>query len=193
MFEQELLSGKRVHLAEYDPDVDAAVEAAWTNDPCYRLLMEYEKHRGWTPGELKKHYETHLKDSDEHRGEFYMGIKANTDNRLAGVFAIPWVAWTNRTLQFRIGFGDSADLQNWGPEAFKLALGYMFDELNMHLVTIRVPQFCPLMVEAVEEAGMVLTARRREVIYHNGRYHASFNFSMLQPAWQALKAGKNEN
>jgi RimJ/RimL family protein N-acetyltransferase len=192
MFEQELLSGKRVHLAEYDPDVDAAVEAAWTNDPCYRLLMEYEKNRGWTPGELKKHYETHLKDSDEHRGEFYMGIKANDDNRLAGVFAIPWVAWTNHALQFRVGFGDPADLQNWGPEAFKLALGYMFDELNMHLVTIHVPDFCHFTVEAVEEAGMKLTARRREAVYYNGRYRASFNFSMLQPAWQAAKAGSHE-
>jgi len=192
MFEQELLSGKRVHLAEYDPDVDAAVESAWTNDPCYRLLMEYEKNRGWTPGELKKHYETHLKDSDEHRGEFYMGIKANTDNRLAGVFAIPWVAWTNRTLQFRIAFGDPADLENWGTETFRLALRYMFDELNMHLVTVHVPQFCPLTVEAAEEAGMVLTARQREIVYYNGRYWASLNFSMLQPAWQALKAGNHE-
>jgi RimJ/RimL family protein N-acetyltransferase len=141
---------------------------------------------------LKKYYETHLKDSDEHRGEFYLGIKANTDNRLAGVFAIPWVAWTNRALQFRIGFSDPADLQNWGPEAFQLALGYMFDELNMHLVTIRVPDFCHLMVEAVEDAGMKLTARRREAVFYNGRYRASFNFSMLQPAWQAAKAGNHE-
>jgi hypothetical protein len=109
MFEQDLLSGKQVHLAEIDPDVDAVVEAAWTNDPCYRLLMEYDKPRGYTASELKKYYETHLKDSDEHRREFYFGIKANTDNRLAGVLAIPQVEWSNRVLHFHIGFGDVCD------------------------------------------------------------------------------------
>ncbi len=189
MFEQELMAGKYVHLTEIDPDVDAALEAAWTQNPRYRLLMQYDKPRGWTAEELKKHYETHLKDSDEHRREFYFGIKANVDNRLVGVFTIPHVEWSNRTLQFRIGFGDTADLLNWGTEAFNLALGYMFDELNMHLVTIHVPQFFQEMVEAAEEAGMQLTARRREVVYHNGRYWAELNFSMLHPAWMAMKAG----
>jgi RimJ/RimL family protein N-acetyltransferase len=49
-----------------------------------------------------------------------------------------------------------------------------------------------LTVVAAEEAGMVLTARQREIVYYNGRYWASLNFSMLQPAWQALKAGNHE-
>ena len=74
MFEEELLAGKWVHLTEIDPEEDAAVEAAWTQNPGYRLLMEYDKPRGWTAAEIKKHYETHLKDSDEHRNEFHFGI-----------------------------------------------------------------------------------------------------------------------
>lgn len=189
MFEQELMAGKYVHLTEIDPEVDAAVEAAWTQNPCYRLLMEFDKPRGWTAAELKKHYETRLKDSDEHRREFYFGIKANTDNRLAGVFAIPRVEWSNRVLHFHVGFGEVADLQNWGTEAFKLALGYMFDELNVHLAVIRVPQFCHEMVEAAEDAGMQLSARRREVFYYNGRYWAELDFSMLRPDWAQRKAG----
>ncbi len=61
MFEQELMAGKYVHLTEIDPDVDAALEAAWTQNPRYRLLMQYDKPRGWTAEELKKHYETHLR------------------------------------------------------------------------------------------------------------------------------------
>jgi RimJ/RimL family protein N-acetyltransferase len=190
MFEQELLAGKYVHLTEIDPEEDAAIEAAWTQNPCYRLLMEYDKPRGWTAGEIKKHYESHLKDSDEHRNEFHFGIKANADNRLAGIFSIPGVAWSNRTLLFRIGFGDVSDLQNWGAEAFKLALGYMFDELNMHLVTIHVPQFCQEMVEVVEDAGLTLTARRREVVFYNGRHWAALTFSMLHPDWLARKDGE---
>ncbi len=189
MFEQDLLSGKQVHLAEIDPDVDAVVEAAWTNDPCYRLLMEYDKPRGYTASELKKYYETHLKDSDEHRREFYFGIKANTDNRLAGVLAIPQVEWSNRVLHFHIGFGDVCDLQNWGAEAFNLALGYMFNELNTYLAVIRVPQFCHAMVEAAEDAGMQLSARRREVYYYNGRYWAELDFSLLRPDWFEHREG----
>lgn len=187
MFEQEIMAGKWVHLTAIDPEEDAGIEAAWTSNLQYRLLMEYEKERGWTPAEIKKYYETHLKDSDEHRNEFYFGIRANTDNRLVGVFSIPWLAWTNRTLQFRVGFGTSADLQNWGVEALHLALGYMFDELNMHLVTIRVPQFCINTVEAVEDASMQLTARRREVVFYNGRRWASLWFSMLRPDWLKMK------
>lgn len=190
MFEQDLMEGKQIHLAAIEPDEDAALEAAWTADARYRLLMEYEKNRGWTPAEMKKHYETHLKDSDEHRNEFHFGIRANSDNRFAGVFNIPWVGWSNRAMQFRLGFGAKADLQNWGVEAFHLALGYMFDELNMHLVTIHVPQFCTDMVEAAEDAGLQLTARRREVVFHAGRRWASLWFSMLQPDWLARREGK---
>jgi RimJ/RimL family protein N-acetyltransferase len=187
MFEQELFAGKWIHLTAIDPEEDAAAEAVWTAAPNYRLLMEYKKDRGWTPAEIKKYYETHLKDSDEHRNEFHFGIRANTDNRFVGVFNIPWVGWTNRTLQFRLGFGASTDLQNWGVEALRLALGYMFDELNMHLVTIHVPQFCTETVEAVEDAGLALTGRRREVVYHNGRHWASLWFSMLRPDWMKMK------
>ncbi len=190
MFEEEIMAGKWIHLTEIDPDEDAAIEAAWTQDARYRLLMEYDKPRGYTPAEMKKHYETHLQDSDAHRKEFYFGIKANSDNRLAGVFTIPGVEWSNRVLHFHVGFGDALDLQNWGPEAFKLALGYIFGELNMHLATIHVPQFCEGMVEVVEEAGMTLTARRREVIFYNGRYWASLNFSLLRPAWMEMKVGE---
>jgi RimJ/RimL family protein N-acetyltransferase len=192
MFEKELMAGKWVHLAAIDADEDAGPEAVWTANPHYRLLMEYEKDRGWTPGELKKYYETHLKDSDDHRNEFHFGIRANTDKRFVGVFNIPWVGWANRTLQFRLGFGAAADLQNWGVEALHLAMGYMFGEMNMHLVTIHVPQFCTATVEAVENAGLSLTGRRREVVFYNGRRWASLWFSMLRPDWLKIKEGRAE-
>jgi RimJ/RimL family protein N-acetyltransferase len=97
------------------------------------------------------------------------------------------VGWTNRALQFRLGFGAAADLQNWGVETLQLALGYMFGELNMHLVTMRVPQFCTDTVEVAEDAGMALTARRREVVFYNGRYWASLWFSMLRQDWMKMK------
>jgi RimJ/RimL family protein N-acetyltransferase len=187
MFEQEILAGKWVHLTAIDPEEDAGKEAAWTANPHYRLLMEYGKNRGWTPTELKKYYETHLKDSDEHRNEFHFGIRANADKRFVGVFSIPWVGWSHSMLQFRLGFGSIPDLQNWGVEALQLALGYMFGEMNMHLVTMHVPQFCTDTVEAAENAGMRLTGRRREVVFYNGRHWASLWFSLLRPDWMKTK------
>ncbi|NMB54028.1 MAG: GNAT family N-acetyltransferase [Leptolinea sp.] len=192
MFEHELMAGKNVHLTEIDPETDAMVEAAWTQDPVYRLLMEYDKPRGWTADELKKYYEAHLKDSDEHRNEFHFGVRANTDNRLVGIFTIPGVEWSNRSMKFHIGFGHVNDLQNWGTEAFRLGLNYIFGELNIYLAAMHVPQFCREMVEVVEEEGMQLTARRREAVFYNGRYWAELVFCIQHPIWMARRTGVAE-
>ncbi len=183
------MAGKWVHLTEYDPEEDAATEAAWTRDARYRLLMEYDRPREYTPAEVKKHYETFLQESDSSHRQFHFALRGNPDNRLAGVFSIPGVEWSNRVAQFRVAFGDPLDLQNWGDDAFRLALGYMFGELNLYQAAIHIPQFCPQMVEAAEEAGLKLTVRRREAAYYNGRYWAVFHFTMLQPDWLALKKG----
>ncbi|GAP21729.1 GNAT family N-acetyltransferase [Leptolinea tardivitalis] len=189
MFEEDIMAGKWLHLTEIDPEEDAAVEATWTCNSRYRLLMEYDLPRGYIAGEMKKYYETCLEKSDSRRREFYFAMRANTDNRFAGVFTIPSVEWTNRAAQFCIGFGEQADLQNWGDEAFRIALRYMFTELNLYLVTIHIPQFFPEMVEMAENAGLQLSARRREAVYYNGRRWAALHFSMLLPEWQALQNG----
>jgi RimJ/RimL family protein N-acetyltransferase len=68
----------------------------------------------------------------------------------------------------------------------------MFDELNMHMVTIHVPQFCIQTVEAVEDAGLNITGRRREVVFYNGRRWASLWFSMLRPEWMKKQEGLAE-
>lgn len=189
MFEEEIMAGKWVHLTEYEPEENAAAEAAWTRDVRYRLLMEFDHPREYTPAEIKKHYETGLEESNTSRRQFYFALRANMDNRLTGVFTIPGIEWSNRVAQIRLAFGDPLDLQNWGDDAFRLVLGYMFGELNLHQVVIHIPQFYPEMVEAAEAAGLKLTVRRREAAYYNGRYWDDLHFTILRPDWLALKKG----
>ncbi len=189
MFEEEIMAGKWLHLTEYDPEEDAAAEAVWTQDPRYRLLMEYDRLREYTPAEMKKQAETCLQDSNTSRRQFYFAMRANNDNRLAGVFTIPGIEWSNRVAQFCLAFGDPLDLQNWGDEAFRLVLGYMFGELNLHQVVIHIPQFYLEMVEAAEAAGLKQTVRRREALYYNGRYWDDLHFTNLRPDWLAMKKG----
>jgi RimJ/RimL family protein N-acetyltransferase len=131
--------------------------------------------------ELKKKYEEWQKGAEEKRDQFYFGIHLREDDRLIGFMRVPWVAWTSGYAFLQIDIGEPEMQTKYGAEAMKLALNYLFQELNVFRVGIGVTEYNLNLKSLCEQAGFVLEVVRRQSYYREGRLWDRYIYGLLRP------------
>lgn len=76
-----------------------------------------------------------------------------------------------RRASFAILLGPDYVGQGIGVRATRLALSYGFRELGLNRVELNVWAFNTRAIHAYEKAGFVIEGRRREAVFHDGRFH----------------------
>lgn len=77
----------------------------------------------------------------------------------------------DRCADFAIILGPDHVGRGVGPRATRLALAYAFRELGLNRVQLNAWAFNTRAVRAYEKAGFVVEGRRREAVFHDGRFH----------------------
>jgi RimJ/RimL family protein N-acetyltransferase len=177
----QLFEGQYLQMAPIDPDKDPQVEVNWTYDLDYsqRIMPDGPIHP-LTVFELKKKYEEWQKGAEEKRDQFYFGIHLREDDRLIGFMRVPWVAWTNGDTFLQIDIGEPEMQIRYGAEAMKLALNYLFQELNVFRVSMGVPEYNLGLKTLCEQAGFTLEVSRRQACYREGRLWDRYLYGLLQ-------------
>jgi RimJ/RimL family protein N-acetyltransferase len=87
----------------------------------------------------------------------------------------------NKNCEIGITVGDSA---YWGQpharEAIRLVLQFLFAQLNMHLVYLRVMEDNKRAVAFFEKCGFIQAGILREMVFTNGAYHSWIWMSVTQ-------------
>ena len=73
-----------------------------------------------------------------------------------------------------------------GKKCYKLALQYLFEQLNMHLVYLRVASFNDIAISLYKKCGFIETGVYPEFFYRNGLYHDFIVMSMLRDTYQKI-------
>jgi RimJ/RimL family protein N-acetyltransferase len=71
-----------------------------------------------------------------------------------------------------------------GFEAMKLMMDYVFSEMNMHRLSLRVFADNERAIQMYHQLGFVQEGRLREMRYHNGAWQDSYIMSILQKDYQ---------
>jgi RimJ/RimL family protein N-acetyltransferase len=77
--------------------------------------------------------------------------------------------------------------RGYGTDAMRVIVDYGFRELGLHRVQLTVAPFNPAGIRAYEKAGFAEEGRRREAVWHDGRWYDEVLMSVLEHEWAARR------
>ncbi len=116
-------------------------------------------------------------------------VIADLDDVFIGVLRLAPIDVANRSSRLGIGILDPVRLgQGHGSEAIRLALGYGFDCLGLHRVSLTVLAENSRAIAAYRRCGFVVEGRFRDSLWRDGTWHDDLSMAVLRPQWEAQRA-----
>jgi RimJ/RimL family protein N-acetyltransferase len=113
-----------------------------------------------------------------------LAVIDNSTGRCVGEAVLNEWDTDNRSCNFRIALVPTALGRGFGTEATRLIVGYGFDVLGLHRISLEVYAFNPRAKRAYEKAGFVEEGRRRDALLWDGQWVDAIIMSILAPEWQ---------
>ncbi len=175
-----LFRGKLVRLAA--PATEDAVRfAEWSNDPKYQRQMDTDYARPRSVQDFEE--ETRSMRSGSSGVLFHIHTLA--DDRMIGFVAIHNIEWNNQAGKISIGIGDPEYRgKGCGTDAMRIAVGYAFDELNLHRLSLDVNGNNPRAVRVYEKLGFRREGAQREAIHRDGEWVDRIYMGLLRSEWE---------
>jgi RimJ/RimL family protein N-acetyltransferase len=180
------LAGGRVTLRPFRGD-DVAAMAAALADPEVRILTgsvastEEAEAGDDRFGDLESWYATR----NAQRDRLDLAVEDRATGRCVGEVVLNEWEPSNGACNFRILIGADGRGRGLGTEATTLLLGYAFDELGLHRVSLGVYAFNPRARHVYERAGFVVEGVDREALLFDGRRVDMVRMAVLAPEWAA--------
>lgn len=179
--------GERVTLRPYRLQEDVDVLRALLRDTdVARLTGSIASHADPPPWD----------ESAEQRMRAWYGSRHDQDDRLdlavvdrgsgrcvGEVVLNEWDS-RNRSCNLRIALAPAGQDRGLGTEATRLMVGYGFDELRLHRISLNVFDFNPRARRAYEKVGFVAEGIRRDVLRHDAGWANDTMMSVLAPEWE---------
>jgi RimJ/RimL family protein N-acetyltransferase len=136
---------------------------------------------------VRKLLEKVEKHMEETKNLFHFTLRARDDERLVGLARIFWIDFHNGTGVLNMGIGDASDRrQGYGSDALDLLLRFAFNDLTLHRLSVWPSADNFPFIHMVEKAGFEEEARRREAVFHDGRYWDEVQMGLLRTKWEKI-------
>ncbi len=183
MKDTPLLQGQLVRLVAPDIENTAGLFARWMQDSEYGQMLDSEPPRLFSPEQVQKWLEKHLKDNQH--DTFLFLIHSLTDDRPIGFVELDGVQWTHRNTFLGIAIGERELWnQGYGTDAMRVILRYGFTELNLHRVSLNVFEYNARALRVYEKLGFVEEGRLREFVQREGRRWDFIFMGILRDEWE---------
>jgi len=107
---------------------------------------------------------------------------------LIGEIRLDRVDLRDRRASLAIGIEDASQLgKGLGSEAVALALGYAFNVLELHRVSVRVVDYNFRAIRAYQKCGFVIEGREREAALVDGAWHDDVMMAILDREYLAIQ------
>ncbi|WP_218189280.1 GNAT family N-acetyltransferase [Tersicoccus phoenicis] len=166
-YDDRLLRGAGLRLRA-TTDADLPVLGAWNTADHAAMQQDRVKPR---PGaSVEDMFRTWSSNSASSTDTGFSIVTLDSDE-LIGHTNLYATAPHTRSATFTIMLGPGHVGRGHGVEATRLMLGYAFAELGLHPVELQTTAFNDRAIRAYEKAGFTVEGRRREVVFHAGRFH----------------------
>jgi RimJ/RimL family protein N-acetyltransferase len=167
------LIGKHVYLRAVEKD-DAAVIQKWHNDPDVRRLS---RSGGLSVSRVAEEEEIATASAVH---DVYLMIAQTANNKPIGFIRPKVTDTTSRNVWLRFVIGEkSAQGRGYAHEALMLTLDWLFNEQNMHKVTLETYATNKRALRFFEKIGFKKEGVLRDALYQDGTYHDIISFGLL--------------
>lgn len=181
---RRLFESDRVRLVAPVPD-DRALVAKWTSDSEYYRNLDDDPVRPMNPEHFEQWVGTATKQHDE--SQSFM-IVAKPDDVRIGFVAVFDIKYPNASAMFAVGIGEpSYRGKGYGSEALRLMLDYVFDELGMYRIGLRVMAYNSAAIHTYENLGFVREGTQRGAVWREGQRYDIHFYGMLREEWVARR------
>lgn len=178
----ELLTGKLVRLAAFDPEEMGKAFSSWTRDSEYWRLMDASVARLSSTKAATRYFEKEA--GEPGAGVFPFSVRTMLDNQLIGEMVLDVVNWGARDAYVGLSIGDRANWgKGYGTEMMFLILRFAFMEVNLRRVSLAVFEYNPRAIRAYEKAGFRHEGRIRQFLNKEGRRWDMLLMSVLREEW----------
>ena len=179
-----LLGGERVRLRPVLED-DLPTLAQWEMD-LGRSVMLLE--RVAPPSEAAARERLAKWSANEGDDLGFTIVALDGPQPLVGHIIVFGIRAKDRLATIGIALGREYTGRGYGTDAMRIIVGYGFRELGLHRIQLSVAQYNPAGIRAYEKAGFVEEGRRRESVWHDGRWYDEIQMSILDHEWAARQA-----
>ena len=102
------------------------------------------------------------------------------DSELYGTLIISKIDWKNRTCGLDIKLSDESRGKGIGTESVTLAVDYIFEQLNLNRVEVKILDYNVASQRIFEKLGFVKEGILRDSIFKNGKYNDLFVYGLLK-------------
>ncbi len=181
-----LLQGTRLRLTALTND-DLPTIARWQQDTSFMRLFDARPAYPRTEAALGQWLEASRTASDA----FLFGIRLLDSEELIGYIELDGILWAHRVSGMSIAIGDRAHHgKGYGREAMQLALGFAFDELNLHRVELTVFSYNQAAITLYEKLGFQREGAHRQFLQRDGERYDMYLYGLLRSEWQAQVASE---
>ena len=186
----QLFTRDLVCLAPLEAEGDAPVEALWRHDVEFVRAFGDAYVRPISVAEIRKEYKAIEKEADESHGDFHFAVRTCEGDRFVGFARLERVDWSHGAARIRMGIGSPADRgQGYGAQVLAMLLVYSFDELNLHRLTVHVPEYNAGARRFFQRAGFNEEVRRRKALARGGRRWDFLQLGLLRVDWERMENG----
>jgi RimJ/RimL family protein N-acetyltransferase len=180
-----LLVGSLVRLRPYNR---TDVEPAWryVNNPEVKrflvpgvpLPFPYEAEEKWFQDQV----------NTKGDGTFNLAIESLADGKYIGGCGVNEMDWKNGVATVGIFLGSDFWGKGFGTDAMRVLLHFLFTEMNVHKVDLKVYSFNQRAMKSYEHCGFKLEGVLRQSVYREGAYRDECIMGILREEWEALQA-----
>ncbi len=186
MNNNNLFTAPHIVLTAIEPETDAAALAQWTSDSRYIPLFDEKPAFPMSEMQAKEMLEGILKEADEKRKTFWFAIRTADESELLGIIGLEWVDWANGSVYMALTMKDMDEYsQPSAKETMELIQRYVFHELQMHRLSLNVPEYNEGLIETLTALGFNIEVRKRETLYRFGKRWDSLHFGRLGKNWES--------
>ena len=179
-----LLVGERVRLRPVLED-DLPTLAQWEMD-LGRSVMLLERVAPPSEAAARERLAKWSANEGDDRG--FTIVALDGPQPLVGHIIVFGIRAKDRLATIGIALGREYTGRGYGTDAMRIIAGYGFRELGLHRIQLSVAQYNPAGIRAYEKAGFVEEGRRRESVWHDGRWYDEIQMSILDHEWAARQA-----
>lgn len=183
---KDIFRGELVRLSIADPEQVAKYFVAWSRDSFYLRLMDSDPAHRHSAKATQEFIEQEL--IGENNRSFFFLIRTLDDDRVIGDIGLGGIQYSHGDAYTGLGIGEREFWnRGYGTEAMKLVLGYAFEELNLHRVSLNVFDYNGRAIRSYEKAGFVVEGRVREFLHRNGRRFDLIYMGILREEWERMQ------
>jgi len=179
----QLFTSQNLYLTAVDAEACAPIFARWTEDLDFAEGFSNLPPTSLRVDEMKKRLEEMIKEAAHEGTSYFFAVHLKADDAVIGYVHIKWILWNNGTGQLKLDLPEGNVLNEHGLEALRLALQFIFDELNLSRVAMVFSENRQDLRALAEAAGMQLEVRQRERFFRHGRYWDGLMYGILGDEW----------